>query len=321
MSRIIIGVDEHEGSQDAVAFGLGLARDSGAAVTVAHAYPRQPHGFAGAYEADRFQERQHLGSAGLYGAEGYLLEESAKLVERVSEPLRGLPGLELRSLSEPSAARGLHELAEELEAGLIVIGSSHAGRVERVVTGSTAERLLHGSPCPVAIVPHGYRNVERHGSRVIACGWDGGPESDAALAAAEELARGTAASLRVIWAFEPPSHFAYPQELSADYAESIQGARDHAKRSLELRVAQLATGIEAEGEVFEAPAAHTLVEVSDAVDLMVLGSRGYGPLKAVLLGGVSGKVVAKAACPVIVVPKGFRRGMASVFDASAEAMS
>ena len=37
---------------------------------------------------------------------------------------------------------------------------------------------------------------------------------------------------------------------------------------------------------------------------MVVGSRGYGPLKAVLLGGVSGQLIRSAACPVIVVPRG-----------------
>jgi nucleotide-binding universal stress UspA family protein len=36
----------------------------------------------------------------------------------------------------------------------------------------------------------------------------------------------------------------------------------------------------------------------------VIGSRGYGPLHSVLLGGVSGRVIRDAACPVIVVPRG-----------------
>jgi len=72
-----------------------------------------------------------------------------------------------------------------------------------------------------------------------------------------------------------------------------------------------------------------LAAVSEDADLLLLGSRGYGPRRAVLLGGVSGRVVRTAACPVIVVPRGIavpledlfgpvrrvRRVMASTADA------
>jgi nucleotide-binding universal stress UspA family protein len=47
-----------------------------------------------------------------------------------------------------------------------------------------------------------------------------------------------------------------------------------------------------------------LTERSHDLDLLVMGSRGYGPLHAVLLGVVSGRVIRDAACPVIVVPRG-----------------
>lgn len=46
------------------------------------------------------------------------------------------------------------------------------------------------------------------------------------------------------------------------------------------------------------------VDRSHDLDILVIGSRGYGPLHAVLLGGVSGRVIRDAACPVIVVPRG-----------------
>ena len=55
--------------------------------------------------------------------------------------------------------------------------------------------------------------------------------------------------------------------------------------------------------MIEGKAADVLVEATADFDLLVLGSRGYGPLKRVLLGGVSAKVVDEAACPVLVVPR------------------
>jgi len=60
---------------------------------------------------------------------------------------------------------------------------------------------------------------------------------------------------------------------------------------------------------------------SEAVDLMVVGSRGYGPLKAVLLGGVSGQLIRSAACPVIVIPRGAESSVGSLFGSSAAADS
>jgi len=50
--------------------------------------------------------------------------------------------------------------------------------------------------------------------------------------------------------------------------------------------------------------ADTLVRVSENLDILVCGSRGYGPLRAVVLGGVSRRVAAEAHCPVIVLPRG-----------------
>ena len=58
-----------------------------------------------------------------------------------------------------------------------------------------------------------------------------------------------------------------------------------------------------------------LAAQSGSADLMVVGSRGYGPLRAVLLGSVSGRLVREAACPVIVVPRGVEEPLEELFRA------
>jgi nucleotide-binding universal stress UspA family protein len=63
--------------------------------------------------------------------------------------------------------------------------------------------------------------------------------------------------------------------------------------------------------------AEVLIALSETVDLLVIGSRGYGPLKAVLLGGVSGQVIRSAACPVVVVPRHATSAVGSVFASAA----
>ena len=61
-------------------------------------------------------------------------------------------------------------------------------------------------------------------------------------------------------------------------------------------------------------------ERSAELDLMVAGSRGYGPLHSVLVGGVSGRLMRTAQCPTIVVPRGVESSLDALFaDATAAA--
>jgi nucleotide-binding universal stress UspA family protein len=53
--------------------------------------------------------------------------------------------------SETSPAFALHNLAVEIDAAAIVVGSTHRGRIGRVLAGDIGANLLHGAPCPVAI--------------------------------------------------------------------------------------------------------------------------------------------------------------------------
>jgi nucleotide-binding universal stress UspA family protein len=89
------------------------------------------------------------------------------------------------------------------------------------------------------------------------------------------------------------------------------------ERSLIERVAGLSARLDSEGTVHSGRPANVLIALSETVDLLVIGSRGYGPVKAVLLGGVSGQVIRSAACPVIVVPRQATSAVGSVFAAAA----
>ena len=74
-------------------------------------------------------------------------------------------------------------------ARLLVLGSSRHGAAHRATAGTLAGRLLHGAPCPVAVVPAGWSaRADREPARIV-CGFETGPEGEQALAAAEDLAR------------------------------------------------------------------------------------------------------------------------------------
>ena len=278
MSKIIVGVDESRGSADAIALASGLAGITGAELVLVNAYP---------YDV-------HPSPAVNYEFEAYLKQDSEALLER----LRGDNGAEIRAIANPSPAHGLHHVAEAEDAGLIVVGSTHTGRLGRVLPGSTGERLLHGAPCPVAVAPAGYAERDGRTPALVGCGYDGTVSAERALTAARALAQATGARLRVIRAFAPLKFDAAGAAgmTSASYNDTL---RSLAQEELETATADL----DAEQLFVDGDAATALAEQSQELDLLVIGSRGYGPLRAVLLGGVAGRVVREAACPVIVLPR------------------
>ena len=69
-------------------------------------------------------------------------------------------------------------------------------------------------------------------------------------------------------------------------------------------LAAIPEGVEGNGELIAGDPATVLVERSTEVDLLVLGSRGYGPVRRVVLRDVAGDVIRGAACPVVAVPLG-----------------
>ena len=81
--------------------------------------------------------------------------------------------------------------------------------------------------------------------------------------------------------------------------------REDARAALDKAVASLPAGVEASEELLEGDTVDELAALDEhEVDLLVCGSRGYGPVRRVLLGGVLRKLIRRAACPVVVVPRG-----------------
>ena len=107
---------------------------------------------------------------------------------------------------------------------------------------------------------------------------------------------------------EPPSYLYDTGEMPLNMPELDARVRADADRALSERVGTSARGcMSLEGTLHVGRPADRLIALTETVDLMVVGSRGYGPLKAVLLGGVSGQLIRSAACPVIVIPRERRR--------------
>ena len=100
-----------------------------------------------------------------------------------------------------------------------------------------------------------------------------------------------------------------PPEIVEERLKAAQVELDHAVRSVAKR-------LEPAGRLLRgSPGQQLADEASVAVDLMVVGSRGYGPLQRVLLGSVSTSLMHSAPCPVMVVPR------TAEFDPSGEGLA
>jgi len=241
----------------------------------------------------------------------------AGLSEDVSEPLDALRGalstegvdVEFRALPGTSPPRALHSTAEELQARLLVVGSTRRGSIGRLLPGSTADRLLHGAPCPVAVVPHGWQ--PKGGIDVIGVGYADTPEGHVALTEAFALARRAGAKLRVLSAAKAHGYGKTegggPLREGTTFEEIGSALRVGAERGVAAATAD-AQDVEVEPDISVQDPADFLIAASERLDLLICGSRGYGPQRAVLLGGVSRRVAAEARCPVIVLARGIETG-------------
>jgi len=237
-------------------------------------------------------------------------------ISRAREMLGDGVAVRTSALADPSAAHGLHALAEEEAAALVVVGSAHAGHVGRVFPGTVGERLLHGSPCPVAVVPRGYRD-RSGGLAAIGCAYDGSDEAKTALRAATEVARAVGGTLRIVMAVQPPAmvHTGAPGPA---YVELLEDIRAAARAELDNAIRELPADVQPEPVLAEdVDVVGRLARESEALDLLVVGSRGYGPLRAVLLGGVTGPLMREAACPIVAIPRGATAALGSLFRAAA----
>ena len=235
--------------------------------------------------------------------EEQLGEGPGESLDRLAEELRqqGV-NVDCRSLRGTSAARALHEPAEEFGAGLLVVGSTKRDAVGRVLPGSTAQRLMHGAPCPLAVVPHSWQRGD--GLRTIGVGYVDTAEGHDALANALALARRSGAKLRVLSAAkEHPITETYgggdPLTPAKPYEEFACMLRVSAERAVESAT-RGASDVDIDPDVFVGDPAEFLIAASGQLDLLICGSGGTARhgrcCSAASRGGSSTRRAAPSSC-------------------------
>jgi nucleotide-binding universal stress UspA family protein len=282
---ILAGADGTGSGLDAVAFGARLATAISSPLVVTCVCPDK---------------------ALLAGAEGGTDEpqrQAASILEAAGDVVGDLPA-DYRTVASTSPARGLAALAEDEGVEAIVVGSTHRGPVGRVLSGSTAERLLHGTACPVAVAPRGYRRHRSKPIEAIGAAFTDSPEGHEAVRVAADLAARAHVSLIVYSVVTLHTNWLRPEAVQPDATVVPEEIRRAYSEPLERAVADLPAGVRATGRLLFGEVVDELSMAAERdVDLLVCGSRGYGPVRRVLLGTVSSALVRQASVPTLVVPR------------------
>jgi nucleotide-binding universal stress UspA family protein len=286
-SNVVVGYEGEPTGRDVLEFATRWAKAGGDQVTVVTVY-------------------EGAAPLGVQRVDAEWVAFGRERADQLLDEARGLIGDDVKAdfvrIASTSAAHGLHDIVEDTEdTPLVVLGSRHTRGLRRTYPGSTAERLLDGSPVPVAVVPWGYGDSGVQALSKVAVAFVDTPDGHVALDHGARIAAHLGAELevlsvipdtRVVPTLGDVSRFSHEQRLA--YQESLDAA-----------LAGLPEGVAATGRLLDGPVVDALADIRPGeADVLVCGSRGYGPVRRVLLGGVSARVVRHARIPVIVVPRG-----------------
>jgi nucleotide-binding universal stress UspA family protein len=291
-ARILLATDASREAEFAVRAAHELANETGSELHVVHVLPlpidtQDPSSFEPEVRR-RFEERTR---ARLDETVGVIHESGGKVAE--SHLRTGRPDAEIV------------DLAEEISAGLIVMGSRGLGPARRSLLGSVSDSVVRHAHCPVMVV----RGAALAFPTRILLATDGSAEANIAASTAADLANSTASELHVVCVGRMPMVFYESPGVTMQEPELQDRTVKDAEQATRTRLEELVNELgEAGGEVTEA---HARVGIADTeivglagslgAGLVVMGSRGRGPLRRALMGSVSDSVVRHAPCPVLVV--------------------
>jgi len=173
-------------------------------------------------------------------------------------------------------------LEEAAGAALVVLGSHGLGGLRGALIGSVALRVAAEAPCPVVVVP-GHQPAR---TGPVVAGIDGTESSEHALRFAFEEAAVTRAPVLVVHAWHSGDSAAERRDLEARVAT---WRRKHPDLSVSTQVVE------------DRVPARALQHVAPDARMVVVGTRGRGPVAGGILGSTGNALLAHAACPVAVV--------------------
>lgn len=204
-----------------------------------------------------------------------------------------------------SVAHALERVAARDHRDLLVVGSSREAAEGRVRIGKRARQLLNHASTPLAIAPRGLHARGPLRLARIGVGYNGTAESAEALAYAAAIAAAAGSGLHIrgvvddripgagLTPISPPVLAGWEEMIEAEIA-AMQGRCDDAARRC---------GVAADVSIERGRPASALLALSDEVDLLVIGSRHWGPVARLLLGSTGEALVRDARASLLIVPR------------------
>jgi nucleotide-binding universal stress UspA family protein len=282
---VVVGIDGSEGGRRALDAAVSEALLSHRPLHLVHTWASYPTGYsAGTYP----HTATELADSVREYAAGVLATATARVREEN-------PTLQVTDELVPGDAR---QVLEDLsrDAALVVVGSRGHGALKRMLLGSTSAWLARHAHSPLLVVRTSLDGEKRR----VAVGTDGGHASPGALAFAYEAASRRGAPLTVTHCYDP-----IPWHVNDDVPDLPPGEPEAVRRTLAESVAGLAEkypDVEVTLDTVPKSAVDHLVELSDHVGLLVVGSHRRSTLGRLTHLSTSRVVVEHARCTVAVVP-------------------
>lgn len=182
---------------------------------------------------------------------------------------------------------------------VVVVGAARRGTLEKLVLGRASLATAMHASCPVVVVPEGARTTA---DGPIVVGIDGSAHSRAAAERAFWIARGRGAPLVAVitWYLEVVDGMVVTTPGTEAYA-AVEARYSALMETVLGPLRERYPDVTVDARVVRGKPAPSLVEQSEGADLLVLGTRGRGGFRGMLLGSVSQKAMETAPCPVMIV--------------------
>ena len=285
LARLAAAVDSYPEGRDATVLAAAIAQATGAELMLLAIEPDLPLIIPG---LQRDQVRQ----------------ETEAMLKHTRTSLA--PGARLKITSDLSIPRGLERLTRAQHRDLLVVGSSRRGPTGAVSIGGRTRQLIDDVGCALAIAPRGLCRQHPFALTRIGVGFDGGPEAQAALAMAAQIAAGAGADLivRGVTDDRVPA-LGWPSVWMGEIMETWKEMMAEEERDLRsgIEEAVAAGAMAARIDMTRGSPAASLHALSKKVDLLVIGSRRWGPIARLVLGGTGERLVHGAECSVLIAPR------------------
>jgi nucleotide-binding universal stress UspA family protein len=294
LRNIICTTDFSEVSNQAVTFGIALAKELGAKLYLCHVID--------------------LSSVAMYG-EGFSdpLEQERRVTNYAYEHLAGL--MDGQSIDwEPLTPLGhtadeITRAAEEKNADLVVSATHGRSGLKRLVLGSVAERLMRTLPCPLFVVRGLDQDYvadvkEEFGFHKILVGCDFSSDSALALQYGLSLAQQFQSEVHLAHVIEPAVYKDLLKPAREEKEESQEDLRKELREKLTGMVPEEAHNWCTPKTTLLVGQAHeelTKYAVVHDIDLIVLGVRGHSLVETLFVGSTTDRVARQAPCPVLSV--------------------